>query len=51
MVEQPEILKNDSDAPPEVGPLGCRILGNISSEKIYKTACRTQRHEQEPEKR
>ena len=50
MIEEPEILKNDSDAPPKVGALACRILGYISSEKVYKSACGTQRHVEEPEK-
>ena len=36
---------------PEVGALACRILGYISSEKVYKSACGTQRHVEEPEKR
>jgi len=51
MIEEPEILKNDSDASPEVGALACRILGYISSEKVYKSACGTQGHVEEPEKR
>ena len=34
MIEEPEILKNDPDAAPEVGALACRILGYISSEKV-----------------
>ena len=51
MIEEPEILKNDPDAAPEVGALACRILGYISSEKVQKSACGTQRHIEEPEKR
>jgi hypothetical protein len=51
MIEEPEILKNDADAAPEVGALACRILGYISSEKVQKSACGTQRHIEEPEKR
>jgi hypothetical protein len=50
MVEQPEILEHDSNAPPEVRALACRILGNISSEKIDEAARGTQRHIEEPEK-
>ena len=50
MIEEPEILKNDSDAPPKVGALACRILGYISSEKVYKSARRAQGHIQESEK-
>ena len=51
MIEEPEILENDSNAPPEVGALACRILGYISSEKVYKSARGTQGHVEEPEKR
>jgi hypothetical protein len=50
MIEEAEILKNDSDAAPEVGSLSGRILGYISSEKVYKSARGTKRHVQEPEK-
>ncbi len=51
VIEQPEILENDPDAPPEVRALRGRILGNISSEKVDEAARGTQRHVQEPEKR
>ena len=51
MIEEPEILKNDPDAPPEVGALACRILGYISSEKVYKSACGAVRHIEESKKR
>jgi len=49
MIEEPEILKDDPDAPPEVGALACRILGYISSEKVYKSARGTERHIEESE--
>jgi hypothetical protein len=50
MIEEPEILKNDADAAPEVGALACRILGYISSEKVYKSPRRAEGHVQESEK-
>ncbi len=50
MIEKPEILKNDSNTPPKVGALACRILGYISSEKVYKSARGAQRHVKQPEK-
>jgi len=51
MIQEPEILEDDTDAPPQVGALACRILGYISSEKVYKSACGTKRHIEESEER
>ena len=50
MVEQPEVLKYDADASAKIRALPRRILGNISSEKVYEAARGAQRHIQEPEK-
>jgi len=51
MIQESEILENDPDAPPQVRALACRILGYISSEKVYKSARGTKRHIEESEER
>jgi hypothetical protein len=51
MIEQPKILKNDTDSPPKSHPAAWRKVGYVLAEHENQTARRLERHKKKPQKR